>query len=108
MKSFSNIQELWEYCLFCPICQKENRNIIVSMGPEYNIKVIDHDINNGILEISCTYKYIYPINFKFNCVDNTFVHLTQDNKIANEILQESVYLYIQGICKKCKCSAAFS
>jgi hypothetical protein len=115
MKSFDNLQEVWDYCTFCPLCQKDGRNISVSVGPDRFWSFVSFEKVDNILLTVCTYKYKqnrYFVNYNFNCIDNTFL-LKYDS--ADEIFQANLlekakeayfYFYIDGVCPNCECSAA--
>jgi len=113
MKSFGNLQEVWDYCTFCPVCQKNIREISVSVGPDRFWNLMSFEKSKDILLTTCTYRYKqnrYFLNYSFNCIDNTFL-LESDNADLKEGTLEKAkeayfYFYIDGVCPDCECSAA--
>jgi len=119
VKSFDNIQGLWDYCLFCPICQKDSRTVNVSAGPDKYWEVADFEKNGNILTLFCTYKAAkqsrHFIDYKFDCVDNTFqANISKEvpyplrDEIRERIQEAYIFLDIDGSCEKCDCSTASS
>lgn len=111
MKLFNTIQELWDYCKFCPICTRNCREVIVSVGPERFI-LVDHLKVDNDLVLHCTYKgkrEVYAVEYKFNCQDNTFQISTPSiielgpNIIANpgKVKEAYFYFYMEGVCYDC-------
>ncbi len=75
MKTFNNVQELWDYCSFCPICTRNCREVIVSVGPDGVFILISSQKKDNNLYLQCTYKNkrnIYNVDYNINCLDNTF------------------------------------
>ena|ERR1700678_3763269 len=114
MKTFNNIQELWDYCLFCPICRENCRDIKVSVGPDMVFIMNSHEKTETMLNFCCNYKsesYTYTVDYKINCIDNTFIMTVPVAKPNNETYlkasEEYFYFYIQGICKNCNSTAAY-
>jgi hypothetical protein len=111
MKPFDNLQEVWDYCTFCPLCQKDKREISISVGPDRFWSFVSFEKIGDILATTCTYKYKqnrYFVNYSFNCNDNTFL---LDSPSSQEGLLEKAkeayfYFYIDGVCPSCECSAA--
>ena len=114
MKIFSNINELWNYCLFCPICQENCRDMKVSVGPDMVFIMNSYEKTEKMLNLCCNYKnssYIYTVNYKINCIDNTFIMTVPIAKPNNETYRKAsrayFYFYIQSNCKKCNCASAY-
>lgn len=118
MKLFNTIQELWDYCKYCPICTRNCREVIVSVGPDFSFILISHSKNDTNLVLQCTYKRkgdIYNVDYQINCIDNTF-HITEPKvvQLANDIAKpEKVkeayfYFFIEGLCNECNGSSANS
>ncbi len=112
MKSFDNIQELWDYCSYCPICKKNSRTVDVSVGPDMVFKLDSFDKKPGVLDMSCSFTNrlnVYLVDYHINCLDNNFdvnVRNVQMNnphaKIDKQKAAEAYfYFYIQGHCPEC-------
>jgi hypothetical protein len=118
MKSFNNIRELWEFCLFCPICQKHSRTMDISAGPDHIWDVTSFHLWNDTLIVLGTYKYKYNryfIDLKINCLDNTFdTVVSYENpfplklEVINSLPDMELFLDIQGSCSICYCSTVSS
>lgn len=120
MKIFANIEELWNYCLFCPVCQKDCREMIVSVGPDILFRLNSFQKENSILELSCRYidtNYYFDFNFKINCLENSFDIDAKDlatfpMQIADNSYErfKNTYFFfiIQSTCRKCKHTSAYS
>lgn len=118
MKTFNNVQELWDYCETCPICMRRCREVVVSVGPDGAfILVAAQKQNNGSLFLQCTYKNkrnVYSVNYDINCLDNTFkveVPYVRDlapGEVANpeKVKKAYFYFYIEGLCRECHCTSA--
>lgn len=118
MKLFNSIQELWDYCLFCPICQRNCREIVVSVGPDSAFILVTADKKeDGALYLQCTYKnkrHIYSVDYNVNCLDNTFtvdVPKVQElplGEIANPKKAKRAYFFffMEGLCRDCNCTSA--
>jgi hypothetical protein len=118
MKSFNSIQELWDYCLFCPICIRSCREIVVSAGPDGAFTLNSSDKkDDGTLYLQCTYKNkrnIYTVEYDINCLDNTFkvevpnVQSLPLGEVANPIKVKQAYFFffIEGLCRNCTCTSA--
>lgn len=87
----------------------------VSVGPDRFWTIVESIKEGEVLTNFCTYKYKqnrYFVNYKFNCIDNTFL---LEYSSANTAFQEGLlekakeayfYFYIDGVCPICECSAA--
>lgn len=115
MKILNTIQELWEHCLYCPICKESCREMSVSVGPNETFKIISFKKKNELLHLTCKLfcqKLKYIVHYTVNCNDNSFdvkfSALEDSLSDANNILSSYFYFYVQGSCKKCNCSSAHS
>lgn len=116
MKQFANIQELWDYCAYCPICLRNCREIAVSVGPDGAFILVTSKKQETSLFLQCTYKNkrnVYSVNYDINCLDNTFkVDVSHVREImAGEINTERVkkayfFFFIEGLCRDCSCTSA--
>ena len=100
-KMLNTVQELWSYCLYCPICKDVSRDMLVAMRPREQFQVVFHEKENHILSIQCLYKRKISVTYNINCLDNTF-EIVGDPALA----QTYCYFYIQSDCRKCNASYA--
>lgn len=112
MKNFNTLQELWDYCLYCPVCQRNCRQIHISVGPDHIFILVDFDKVNSILHLQCTSKtnYSYLVRYKIDCQNNTF-----NSEITNSVFLSSAHIkpehfffFLEGICNECNCSSVHS
>lgn len=96
-KTRNTIQELWSYCLYCPICKVICREITVAAGPNDQFKLVFFKKENHILAIQCVYKKSFIVNYEINCLDNTFKIIGNNLNLD----QTYCYFYIQSICRIC-------
>lgn len=115
MKIFNTLKELWDHCFFCPICQKDGREMTVSVGPDEVFTLISYQKSSTNLDMECRFQYrkkLYLVNYKINCLDNSFIvdikEDYQDNSSNNEGASRSYfYFYIQSHCPDCNQSSVF-
>jgi hypothetical protein len=112
MKAFNNIQELWDYCSYCPICQKDCCRTDVSVGPDACFNLTSFKKDDVFLDMQCVFKNYhnaYSVEYKVNCLDNTF-DVSVDNvqplleveeKPYRKIEEAYFYFYIQSYCDEC-------
>lgn len=101
MKPFTNLQSLWAYCLYCPICKNINRNIEIEIGPDDMYTSCSFIKRNNILTINFTirqsyYKHYYTIHI--NVVDNTF-YIIKQHKSSPDI--KELFFYLYSSCVNC-------
>lgn len=118
MKLFNTIQELWDYCKYCPICTRNCREVIVTVGPDYSFILIDYFKSLNKLELHCTYKKkgnVFNIDYHIDCKENTFraseprtvsvsIHPIQTEKVKSA----HFHFFIEGLCHECNCSSMSS
>ena len=107
------IQELWDYCSFCPFCQAHTRTVSMSVGPDAIFSLNGFDKQATTLEISCVYKHksnLYAMEYEIDCLTNYFdvgVRRLQvsrpEDLLPREIVSEAYfYWYVHGECYKCR------
>ncbi len=119
MKTFSNVQELWDYCSLCPICMRSCREVVVSVGPDAVFILVNSKKKDNNLYLQCTYKNkrsIYSVDYNINCLDNSFtvevpqVQELPPGEIANpkRVKQAYFFFFVEGLCNECNCATAHS
>lgn len=104
MKILNTVQELWDYCLFCPVCQEDCRKMTVSVGPDDTFEVITFEKSESTLTLNCLMKKRRVCKYIINCADNTFrVFYSNQNQ---EVLTEKsnavyFYFYLSSNCQQC-------
>lgn len=108
MKLLNTIQELWSYCLYCPVCKDAIRYMHVSVGPDEAFILKSFKKKNDILQLRCAFrakKREYKVDYNINCQDNSFEFDISDPESCEvEVSKASTpyfYFYIQSDCKKC-------
>jgi hypothetical protein len=108
MKLFNNIQNLWEYCQFCTVCQDNTREVSISIAPDKVFELISYEKKDQFLILHCTYfvnnqKSIF--NYMVDCLDNSFQFQILHTEIISEVnLTSDRYtscFWFQSECKKC-------
>jgi hypothetical protein len=113
MKTFNTVQELWNYCSFCPICQEDCRDVLISVGPDAVFELLSSEKEDGFLNMGCTFrnkKNIYSVQYKINCQDNSFTVEVTDVQLLSSAAQIPTkkveeayfYFYLQSSCPKCQ------
>lgn len=119
-KNFENFSSLWNYCIFCPICKKDCRNVeikflahptratnnIRTLYPS-KIKNFKFTEKNTFIEIHIVEKNNFSNNrlnmhdeylIKFDSLKNNFF-ITKKNEISPDKKQLSFYIY--AFCDNC-------
>jgi len=126
MKIFASLQELWNYCLICPICQKSCRTILLSVGPDYCFKLNSFVKLEDKLILNCCFHNLSnmycDIIYNINCLDNSF-NITFSKDYVSSYLDEKYevvidkkvvikhpyfYFYFNVNCEKCSNTHLFS
>lgn len=93
MRNFKNINELWNYCSYCPVCKLFDRNIsALIISP--SLRSISFIKDNDKLFMNCeTVDNIHvQINIEIDCENNALL----DDKL---ICETDFYLYLTAHCK---------
>lgn len=102
MKQFSNFNELWEYCLYCPICKKSERKMEVIIGPEDTCRLTSYLKKSKDLELRVKTRdsdsLVHKYEFIIDCVSNTFV-INKKYNYSPDI--DIFYLYLFSNCDDC-------
>lgn len=101
MKLFNTLQELWDYSLYCPICQNNFREIDMEVGPDTDMRLDSYSKSSDMLEIQASFisrRVQRSIKFNVNCVSNDFKSSTDYSS------SPYFYFYICADCKKCNAS----
>ena len=119
MKEFNSIQELWDYCAFCPICMRKCREVFLSVGPDAVFVLVSHQKKDNNLYLQCTYKNkrsVYTVEYNINCADNSFivdvpnvVELPIGETAKPQKIKEAYFFFfLEGLCKECHCTSSHS
>jgi len=106
MKTFTNLNKMWEYYLFCPLCHGE-RHIDISVGPDY-VGLSNFKKNKDFLTLKL--KFLNKdINLQINCDKNTFLFTSNDNiKLSEEEINNlDLFFYINGSCNNINCGDTY-
>src|ERR1035437_4943422 len=101
METFNTLEELWKYCLYCPVCKKSNREIEVNIGPDANYKILSYHEDNDQLVIYIEHRpksslsYRYNIEYIINMIDNSFSYSSKDLSYIHKY----IYLYFNADCR---------
>ncbi len=73
MKTFNSLKDLYNYFSYCPVCKRDDRNVIMSVGPAKSHDLISYELTDQDLIIYSTYKeknvVQYRVNYKINLLD---------------------------------------
>lgn len=124
MKKFENLQELWSYCQYCPVCRQACRNIDLSVVPD-NFKLISYRKEERFLKLFCVaqrrkqekYKINYIIDVitgKYSVevlelIDAPTVEMNADTNLDEEekhrlrvkMSKSCIFFYLNGDCSNC-------
>jgi hypothetical protein len=116
MKNFSTLGELWNYCEYCSLC-KNNRKIILNIGPDPYFKLIKYTKLESELILYCRFRNLQnlycDIKYTISCKDNSvkseysenyvneFLDKEFNSSIRNNIKYPYFYFYFNIICEKC-------
>lgn len=115
MKLFNTVQELWDYSLLCPICDKE-REMFVDIGPDFSFEVNSFEKIAHYLILDCSFSNrltAYQMKYKINCIGNTYEAIIENStpitdrrsqSDSESALRAYFYLYIQSFCRQCNSS----
>jgi hypothetical protein len=111
IKKFDSIQDLWSYCLFCPVCRNSSREVQIAVGPDdvFLIDKFEKTDSNLILDcIFFTRKQKYFIKYNINCNDNSFISEISDPVPTLINIDRApapyFYFYLLGACRECNAS----
>src|SRR5574337_519053 len=114
---FNNIQELWDYCSYCPICTRKCREVVVSVGPDDHFILVDFEKEGTNLQLQCTFKnksHIYSAEYNIDCLNNSFsvkipkVQSVPEGETAEPERATRAYFFffLEGLCRECNCTSA--
>lgn len=111
MKSFNSLQELWDYCAFCPVCQESCRKVQPQVGPT-NYEVQSIEKLDNILEIKTSIRFRgtkYSVDFHIDCMSNTVQstinsHPDDGDEPPKGADRAFTYLRLSSDCGKCGCT----
>lgn len=112
MKKFKSVQEVWSYCLFCPLCRDVVRDIGVSLHPHETLHYLSHKKKDHILELKCERiagGRKYTTTYYIDCLRNTFT-LSVEKDVPHKseaplpMAYYFVYMTLMANCSKCNCT----
>lgn len=116
MKILNTIQELWDYCEFCPICQKSSRMVFVSVGPDSSFELVSIEKSVGFLTINCKYRFrrnIYYVSYIIDLYQNIFNINSGHSLISDQttvdndkVKRANFYFYINSDCSNCSSASS--
>jgi hypothetical protein len=106
MKTFSNVNQLWDYFSNCIVCG-ESRKIDLSLGPDIIFKLIEWTKVNNLLKIKFSFnkKKNEELILKVDCDNNQWSANFADSSIEEFVSQylSDLYYYIHSDCTYCNC-----
>jgi hypothetical protein len=115
-KVFNTVEELWDYCLFCPVCQDPDRYLDITVGPDEHFEIEDWEWNDNQLRLNCSFRFdrtykksragSYGASYLIDCQQNTFKLTTNgpDPVIADRAVGFEFFFHIFAKCQKCNYS----
>lgn len=104
MKKFNTFQELWSYCLFCPLCQDTTRYIVINNGFGESSIITNYKKNNEILKITC-FKMVGNLQFTYlyniNCLKNTFTFNIKESMPENHPVKSKNSKFFFNLISNC-------
>lgn len=102
MKMFHSFNELWDYCLYCPICQDYSREIEIIIGPE-DIFCLTSYLKRGIyldlrVKSRSSDSVIHRYELIIDCISNTFT-IVKSYDYSPDI--DTFYVYLFSNCYEC-------
>lgn len=108
--NFGSIQELWDYCSFCPLCQRECRTIEVWVGLE-DFEIITYLKKGRKLSLRCNYWDGYwdekrHVFYDIDCLENSCeisfpTSVVLSSAYLEKIIHSFFYFYLNAFCKEC-------
>lgn len=112
-KKFKTVQELWNYCLYCPICQQSSRTLNLTIGPDDDFKLSEYHKVGSELKLICGYRHdkrcrrkkptSYTAIFNINCNTNlcSIEASGIEPKILDKIKESYFFFNIDSNCNLC-------
>jgi hypothetical protein len=117
---FNTLQDLWNYCVYCPVCRQNDRTMHVSVGPDTVVDLYYWLYEKGTLLMQCHYHHntmIYSVEYLIDCLGNTFDVKVSDAKLANgfnaavreykKVERAYFFFYIQSSCENCQSASCY-
>jgi hypothetical protein len=106
-KIFNTIQDLWDYCMDCPICHSR-RTVIVRVNGQYDKPSWQKE--NEVLRIQSSFEVNsnkIPVQYIINCRDNTYQLFETKEIIPEEHFSEwehrpSFFFWLESDCIQCE------
>lgn len=108
----STLQELWDYCEFCPLCQSAGRQITISFVPSDGMSKLEWKKKNEDLIVKLSFKigsFRFWARFNIDCLNNSFIFSLEDlNVPIDSEATHTAAMYLTGDCLVCNCTYALS
>jgi len=108
MKILNTVEDLWNYCLFCPICQKAERKMTVSVGPDEAFELLSYEKDNQFLTLHCAISILHKkhiAKYSIDCSNNSFQFAISETAALDISIEKAsspyFYFYIEGDCGNC-------
>jgi|SRR5579885_3112265 len=114
MKKFDTLQQLWDYCRFCPLCQLPCRSVSVGMDDDaYGLLSHNKEENQLVIEAEFSYKrHGRKVIFTIDCTTNQLKTNVLDPQpslhTTNKARKAYVGFVVYGDCPQCERSSATS
>lgn len=99
--NFGSIQELLDYCAFCPLCQRACRTVEVLVGPE-DFEIITYLKEGRKLSFRCNYwDHVF---YDVDCLENSCEISFPASMVLDLAYREKIihfYFYLNASCKEC-------
>src|SRR5271170_6027884 len=112
-KLFNTMEELWAFCLSCPICKNPARFMDLTAGPDDHFTIDAWKKVDYQLQIDCSFRLDredkksrtdkYKASYVIDCQQNTYHLLVDgpDSVIANKATEFNFFFQIFSKCKIC-------
>ena len=120
MRAFETLQQLWDYCLFCPLCKENSRGISIRVGPDDRfslLSVTPYQKTDLQLRLHCQYRSVHTeepiiLTYVIDCQSNAFeleigdIHGNIQQALADQARRAYFYYYLNANCTKCNNAVA--
>lgn len=113
MRKFDTVKQLWDFCLYCPICKEPSRTITVTVGPDDDFRLDLAQKSASELKLHCGFRHLtdarrgkplsYVAIYTIDCDNNSFEISVSgtDQSIVEKIKKSYFFCYLHGKCHGC-------